>query len=81
VFYRLVTLTRGDKIYVKRADGTLVEFRVTSVQIYLKDRFPTEDVYGPVPDAELRLITCGGAFDRASGHYLSNIVVYATEVS
>ena len=81
VFYRLIKLTRGDKIYVKRADGTLVEFRVTSVQTYLKDRFPTEDVYGPVPDAELRLITCGGAFDKATGHYLSNIVVYATEVS
>jgi sortase (surface protein transpeptidase) len=81
VFYRLVELARGDKIYVKRADGTLVEFRVTSVQTYLKDRFPTEDVYGPVPDAELRLITCGGAFDAATGHYLSNIVVYATEVS
>jgi sortase (surface protein transpeptidase) len=81
VFYRLIKLTRGDKIYVKRADGTLVEFRVTSVQTYLKDRFPTEDVYGPVPDAELRLITCGGAFDTATGHYLSNIVVYATEVS
>jgi len=81
VFYRLDELTRGDKIYVKRADGTLVEFRVTSVQTYLKDDFPTEDVYGPVPDAELRLITCGGAFDAATGHYLSNIVVYATEVS
>jgi sortase (surface protein transpeptidase) len=81
VFYRLITLTRGDRIYIKRADGTLVEFRVTSVQTYLKDRFPTEDVYGPVPDAELRLITCGGAFDTATRHYLSNIVVYATEVS
>jgi hypothetical protein len=38
-------------------------------------------VYGPTPDPELRLITCGGAFDYATGHYLSNIVVYATEVS
>ena len=80
VFWRLNTLTRGDKIYVKRADGTLVEFRVTSVREYLKDHFPTEDVYGPVPDAELRLITCGGAWDPATHHYLSNIVVYATEV-
>ena len=80
VFYRLSELAAGDKIYVKRADGTLVEFRVTSVQTYLKDRFPTQDVYGPVPDPELRLITCGGAFDYASGHYLNNIVVYATEV-
>ncbi len=80
VFVRLNTLTRGDKVYVKRADGTLVEFRVTSVQSYLKDDFPTQEVYGPVPDAELRLITCGGAFDAATGHYLRNIVVYATEV-
>ena len=81
VFYRLSELAAGDKIYVKRADGTLVEFRVTSVQTYLKDRFPTQDVYGPVPDPELRLITCGGAFNAATGHYLSNIVVYATAVS
>jgi LPXTG-site transpeptidase (sortase) family protein len=81
VFYRLSELRAGDKVYVKRADGTLVEFRVTSVQTYLKDRFPTEAVYGPTPDPELRLITCGGAFDYATRHYLSNIVVYATEVS
>ena len=80
VFYRLSELKAGDRVYVKRADGTLVEFRVTSVQTYLKDQFPTEDVYGPVPDPELRLITCGGAFDAATGHYLNNIVVYATEV-
>jgi sortase (surface protein transpeptidase) len=80
VFYRLRTLRRGDRIYVRRADGTLVEFRVTSVQTYLKNHFPTEDVFGPVPDAELRLITCGGAYDYAIGHYLSNIVVYAAEV-
>jgi sortase (surface protein transpeptidase) len=80
VFYRLRELTVGDKVYVKRADGTLVEFRVTLVQQYLKDHFPTDAVYGPVPDPELRLITCGGVFDPATKHYLSNIVVYATEV-
>jgi LPXTG-site transpeptidase (sortase) family protein len=81
VFSRLDELRSGDKVYVKRADGTLVEFRVTSVQTYLKDHFPTQAVYGPTPDPELRLITCGGAFDYATRHYLSNIVVYATEVS
>ena len=80
VFFRLSELRRGDDVYVARADGTTAEFRVTSVQSYLKDRFPTHEVYGPTPDAELRLITCGGAFDPATGHYLSNIVVYATEV-
>lgn len=80
VFFRINTLTHGDKIYVKRADGTMVEFRVTSVQNYPKDDFPTQAVYGPVPDAELRLITCGGTFDKAAGHYVKNIVVYATEM-
>ena len=80
VFYRLRELRSGDDVFVKRADGTTAEFRVTSVQTYLKDQFPTGQVYGPTPDAELRLITCGGAFDPATHHYLSNIVVYATEV-
>jgi hypothetical protein len=80
VFYRLSEVRSGDDVFVKRADGTTAEFRVTSIQTYLKDQFPTEEVYGPTPDAELRLITCGGAFDSATGHYLSNIVVYATEV-
>ena len=81
VFFRLPELKRGDDIYVKRADGTTVEFRVTANQTYLKDHFPTDTVYGPTPDAELRLITCGGTFDLQTGHYLSNIVVYATITS
>src|SRR5689334_16260451 len=80
VFYRLDELKAGDGVYVKRADGTTAEFRVTGVKQYLKDQFPTQEVYGPTPDAELRLITCGGAFDSVTHHYLSNVVVYATEV-
>jgi len=80
VFYRLRFLRRGSRVYVRQADGTLAVFRVTAVRSYLKDRFPTEAVYGPVPDAQLRLITCGGTFDYATGHYLSNVIAYATLV-
>ncbi len=80
VFYRLPELKRGDDVYVKRTDGTTAEFRVTEVQTYPKDHFPTDTVYGPTPDAELRLITCGGAFDSTTRHYLSNIIVYATQI-
>jgi len=79
VFYRLSELRPGDRVYVGRADGTTVEFRVTTVEIYLKAYFPTDAVFGPTPDAELRLITCGGTFDYATGHYLSNVIVYTTE--
>jgi LPXTG-site transpeptidase (sortase) family protein len=81
VFYRLSQLQRGDRVYVRRADGTLAIFEVTQVQSYPKDSFPTTAVYGPVPDPELRLITCGGTFDYSTRSYLSNTVVYATQAS
>ena len=81
IFFRLSQLRRGDRVYVKRADGTLAVFAVTEVQMYAKDAFPTAAVYGAVPDPELRLITCGGTFDYTTGSYLSNTVVYAKEVS
>jgi Sortase domain len=81
VFYRLRDLHPGDRIYVRQADGKSAVFEVTAVHQYPKSRFPAAAVYGPVPDAELRLITCGGTFDNATRSYLSNIVVYGTEVS
>ncbi len=77
VFFRLPQLRPGRLVYVRRADGSLAVFRVTAVHTYPKSRFPTLAVYGPTPSAELRLITCGGAFDFATGHYLSNVIVYA----
>ena len=79
IFFRLPELKKGDDVYIKRSDGSTAEFRVTEVQEYPKDRFPTDGVYGPTPDAELRLITCGGTFDSVTGHYLSNIIVYASQ--
>ena len=81
IFFRLSQLRRGDRVYVKRADGTLTVFEVTEVQTYAKDAFPTAAVYGAVPDPELRLITCGGTFDYTTRSYLSNTVVYAKGVS
>jgi sortase (surface protein transpeptidase) len=77
VFFRLRELKPGNLIYVRRADGTLAVFRVTAVHTYAKIHLPTAEVYGPVPDSQLRLITCGGTFDSATGHYLSNVIVFA----
>jgi sortase (surface protein transpeptidase) len=77
IFFWLRSLHRGDRIYVGRADGTMAVFTVTDVRKFAKDAFPTSAVYGAVPDPELRLITCGGVFDRASGSYLSNVVAFA----
>jgi sortase (surface protein transpeptidase) len=80
VFYRLDQLRRGQYIYVIRADHTVAVFEVTARHLYAKARFPASVVYGPVPDAELRVITCGGTFDYATGSYLSNVVISAVEV-
>jgi sortase (surface protein transpeptidase) len=80
VFFRLRLLRPGNRVYVRQADGSLAVFEVTAVHSYLKTRFPTQAVYGPEPDAQLRLITCGGTFDYATGHYLSNVIVYASLV-
>jgi len=77
IFFWLRTLRPGERVYVGRADGTMAVFTVTGVRTYAKDQFPTAAVYGSVPDAELRLITCGGVFDRSLGSYLSNVVVFA----
>ncbi|MGH3156892.1 MAG: sortase domain-containing protein, partial [Streptosporangiaceae bacterium] len=78
VFFTLRLLHPGDRIYVRQAGGRLAVFGVNAVHRYLKARFPTAQVYGPVPTPQLRLLTCGGTFDFQTGHYLSNVVVYAT---
>ena len=80
VFYRLSHLRPGERIYVRRADGSLGVFSVYAVREYPKDHFPTGKVYGPAPDAELHIITCGGTFDYTTRSYLSNVVVYSTQV-
>ncbi len=78
VFYRLSNLKPGNLVYVQRGHRSLAVFKVTAVRAFLKSKFPTAAVYGPVPDAQLRLITCGGTFDPATGHYLSNVIVFAS---
>lgn len=80
VFFNLGNLRPGDKVLVTRADGLVAIFRVDGVRIYPKDHFPTMLVYGNTDHAALRLITCGGPFDRSTGHYLDNIVVFASLV-
>ncbi|GAA3230892.1 hypothetical protein GCM10017691_24300 [Pseudonocardia petroleophila] len=77
VFFRLGELAAGDRIEVLRTDGSTAAFTVTSRTDTPKATFPTEQVYGPTPGPELRLVTCGGSFDRAVGHYRDNVVVEA----
>jgi sortase (surface protein transpeptidase) len=77
VFYYLKDLAKGDQISVTLADGITANFVVDGLQKAAKDNFPTQQVYGKIGYPGLRLITCGGSFDSATGHYDANIIVYA----
>ncbi len=69
-------LNPGNTVRVARADGKVAVFTVDRVKTYAKDDFPDKEVYGATGRPELRLLTCGGAFDRKTG-YDANIVVFA----
>ncbi|GAA2982821.1 class F sortase [Streptomyces fulvorobeus] len=79
VFYGLSTVRPGEQVRVTRADGTVAVFTIDDVQVFTRERFDAEKAYGPREDgrAELRLITCGGTYDRKSRSYTANVVVSA----
>jgi len=77
VFYRLRDLGRGDEIRVARGGKKPFHFLVDRTEQHPKDHFPTARVYGKAKGAQLRLITCTGDFNAASGHYRDNLIVFA----
>jgi Sortase domain len=77
VFLLLSLLKPGSTVDITRTDRSVATFTVDSVESFAKDDFPDERVYGNTPDAQLRLITCGGTYDRAKRDYLKNVVVFA----
>lgn len=77
IFWKLRNLAPGDQIKVYRADGSLAKFKVITVKNVSQKNFPTQEIYGNIRYAGLRVITCGGKFDSATGHYEQNTVVFA----
>ncbi|MGW2725459.1 class F sortase [Streptomyces sp. NPDC001492] len=79
VFYRLSSVRPGQTVRVVRDDGKVAEFTVEDVQVQDRDSFDARQAYGQHRPgrAELRLITCGGTFDRDSASYTANVIVSA----
>ncbi|WP_404959946.1 class F sortase [Streptomyces sp. 147326] len=79
VFYGLSTVQPGDKVRVVRADGSVAEFTIEDVRVYERAAFDAHKAYGPRVRgrAELRLVTCGGTYDKAAKEYTANVVVSA----
>lgn len=76
VFVYLGELKKGDRFQVEREDGRTASFMVDSVEKFAKDDFPSDRVYADTPDAQVRLITCAGAYDRQARDYTENLVVF-----
>ncbi|MFJ2296619.1 class F sortase [Streptomyces sp. NPDC087894] len=76
VFHGLGSVRKGATVDIVRADGRIAVFTVYAVGVYDKADFPDEKVYGPSSRPELRVITCGGPYDKKSG-YQDNVVLFA----
>ncbi|MGS2643343.1 class F sortase [Streptosporangium sp. LJ11] len=81
VFSRLDEIRNGDVIEVHRKDGIIAVYTVGGLEQAEKSVFPTQRVYGRSPTPQLHLITCGGTYNRATGHYTDNVIAYATMTS
>ncbi|CAL9639932.1 class F sortase [Streptomyces sp. enrichment culture] len=77
VFVDLGELEKGDVFHVDRADGRRATFVVDSVETFDKDEFPDQRVYADTEQAQVRLITCAGDYDRTVKDYTDNLVVFA----
>ncbi|MFF4769690.1 class F sortase [Streptomyces sp. NPDC001255] len=76
VFLNLNALRPGATVDVTRADRSTAVFTVDAVHTYPKKDFPDKKVYGSAGGPELRLLTCGGTFNKKTG-YSANVVVFA----
>lgn len=81
VFYSLGQVSEGDPVEIEREDGSIVTYEVTGLERVVQDEFPTERVYGNIPYAGLRLITCSGVYDEGKMRYSHNLIVYGKLVS
>ncbi|MET7648151.1 class F sortase [Streptomyces sp. NPDC005426] len=77
VFLQLQFLRPGATVDITRTDGTVARFEVDTVETFSKAQFPDKRVYADTPDAQLRLITCGGNYDKKAKDYEDNVVAFA----
>jgi hypothetical protein len=77
VFYHLRALRKNDVIKIAAKDGSIIHYTVSSTMAAPKNKFPTKTVYGRTPKPTIRLITCDGAFNSSTGHYVDNFIVFA----
>jgi sortase (surface protein transpeptidase) len=76
VFYRLTGVRAGDIVDVVRADGSRSRFVISAVTRVKKAAFPSRAVFAPTKEAAIRLITCTGAFNPNTRHYVDSFIAW-----
>lgn len=76
-FSRLVDIDEGTRVTVTDDDGQAFVYKVTDIERIAKTDVPLEQVFDRAGDRRLTLVTCGGRFDRSTGHYVDNVIVTA----
>jgi hypothetical protein len=77
IFFKLSQVKIGTLVRIDRADGSFAMFKISKLQRVPKIEFPTDLVYAPTLEPTLRLVTCGGSFDRSKGSYRDNVIAFA----
>lgn len=75
-FWQLPQLQTGAAIQVTGTNGQTTTWKVTQVQQLLKAQLP-ESIWTEGGPPKLALVTCGGGFNYAIGHYNDNVIVWA----
>lgn len=86
VFSDLGAYQKGQVISLHLADGRLLKYTVAAAPVEMNKTtaatkastlYDQRDSFGPAKTGRLLLVSCGGVFDNRTGHYESNIFVYA----
>jgi hypothetical protein len=77
---RLQDIRPGDSVTLAAA-GRSYRYRVVALRTFVKGSLLVAAVFGQQVTARLVIVSCGGPFDAATGHYLATIVAYALPAS
>lgn len=76
--YYLGQLQVGDPLEVIGSNGAVSRWQVSQAPVTISKEALPKDLFVNTGSPKLAIVTCGGPFDSATGHYLDNVIVWAS---